>query len=59
MKNSIKSIIRKLLPKYVRDHKILTGPMRNYRIVTSWHDYPAAILGYTEKSLIELVQSTR
>jgi len=31
----------------------LAGPLRGYRIVTSWHDYPAAILGRTERSLLE------
>jgi FkbM family methyltransferase len=29
------------------------GPLRGMRIVTSWHDYPAAILGYTERKLTD------
>ena len=28
------------------------GPLRGLQIVTSWHDYPAAILGYTETQLL-------
>jgi FkbM family methyltransferase len=31
---------------------VLSGPLRGARIVTSWHDYPAAILGKTEKELL-------
>jgi FkbM family methyltransferase len=34
-------------------HRILTGPLRGSAIVTSWHDYPAAILGKTELPLLE------
>jgi FkbM family methyltransferase len=32
---------------------VLGGPLRGLRIVTSWHDYPAAICGYTERKLID------
>jgi FkbM family methyltransferase len=31
----------------------MVGPLRGLRIVTSWHDYPAAILGYTERKLTD------
>lgn len=30
----------------------MAGPLRGYRIVTSWHDYPAAITGRTERALL-------
>ncbi len=48
----LKARIRRLLPKGVRPHRILAGPLRGFRIVTSWHDYPAAILGRTERALL-------
>lgn len=41
------------LPKVVRPHRILSGPLRGSRIVTSWRDYPAAIAGITEPQLLE------
>ena len=48
----IKNVIRKLLPLAISNHMILSGPIRGERIFTSWHDYPAAILGYTERPLL-------
>jgi len=36
----------------VGPHRILAGPLRGRRIVTSWHDYPAAITGRTELQLL-------
>src|SRR5438105_10530365 len=45
--------LRQLLPRTLRPHRILRGPLRGCRIVTSWHDYPAALLGYTEQPLID------
>jgi FkbM family methyltransferase len=47
-----KSVLRQLLPSLVYPHRIWAGPLRGHRIVTSWHDYPAAILGYTERPLL-------
>ena len=41
------------MPKTVRAHRILSGRLRGYRIVTSWHDYPGAILGRTERALLQ------
>lgn len=46
------SVLRPWLPMKLRAHRILTGPIRGARIVTSWHDYPAGIGGFTEKPLI-------
>jgi FkbM family methyltransferase len=48
----IKSILRNFLPKGIRPHRIWSGPLLGRRIVTSWNDYPAAILGYTERPLL-------
>jgi FkbM family methyltransferase len=48
-----KAQLRRLMPKAVRPHRILSGPLRGLRIVTSWHDYPAAILGRTERRLLD------
>jgi FkbM family methyltransferase len=52
-RNSVKESIRSFLPRSVRSHLILRGPLRGYRILTSWHDYPGAILGTTERPLLE------
>jgi FkbM family methyltransferase len=48
-----KELIRRLLPKRIAPHKILSGPLRGSPIFTSWHDYPAAILGTTERALLD------
>ena len=52
MNNQIKNIFRNLLPVTVWPWIILSGPIAGSRLVTSWHDYPAAILGYTETPLL-------
>jgi len=52
MNPTLKNTIRQLLPRTRKAHHILGGPLKNYRIVTSWHDYPAAILGRTEGPLL-------
>ena len=48
----MKAVVRRLLPRRIRRRRILSGPLRGSTIVTSWHDYPAAILGYTERALL-------
>ena len=48
----LKNAVRQLLPRRLGPHRILAGPLRGRRIFTSWHDYPAAILGRTEVALI-------
>jgi hypothetical protein len=50
---SVKSLVRELLPRRHVAHRVMTGPLRGMRIVTSWHDYPAAIFGYTERKLTD------
>ena len=52
MDQGLKRFIRSLFPTKVAAHRVLGGPLRGARIVTSWHDYPAAILGRTEKELL-------
>src|SRR2546427_6871891 len=49
----LKEWLRRVMPRTVRPHRILAGRLRGFRIVTSWHDYPAAILGTTERALLE------
>src|SRR5260370_32759841 len=49
----LKELLRRFLPRAVRPHRILAGRLRGFRIVTTWHDYPAAILGTTERALLE------
>jgi FkbM family methyltransferase len=53
MTPSLKAQIRRFLPRWIRAHSILTGPLRGASIYTSWYDYPGAILGTTEKLLLE------
>jgi FkbM family methyltransferase len=52
MNKSLKASIRKLLPKQFRPHRIMSGPLSGMRIVTSWNDYPSAIIGYNERPLL-------
>jgi FkbM family methyltransferase len=52
MNESLKSIIRPLLSRRIGVHRVWDGPIRGARIVTSWHDYPAGILGQTERELL-------
>lgn len=47
-----KELVRRWLSGTITNHAILWGPLRGARIVTSWHDYPGAILGTTEKPLL-------
>ena len=53
MYEKIRSLSRGLLPKSVRHHRILGGPLRGFHIFASCYDYPAAILGRTERPLLE------
>ena len=48
----MKAVLRTLLSRRIRSKRILAGPLRGAAIVASWHDYPAAILGYTERPLL-------
>jgi FkbM family methyltransferase len=53
MNPTLKRTLRSMLPRTLKPHHIRGGVLRNYRIVTSWHDYPAAILGRTEARLLD------
>ncbi len=53
MNETLKAQIRQFLPRLIKPHQILGGPLQGARIYTSWHDYPGAILGTTEKPLLE------
>ena len=53
----MKETIRELLPRRLKAHRILAGPLRGAKIVTSWHDYPGAILGRTERPLLGWFQA--
>ena len=53
---SLKSSLRRLAPRAVRPYRILSGRLGGRIIVTSLYDYPAAILGRTEKPLLEWFQ---
>lgn len=57
MKLRVKDVIRLTLPRAMRTYRILSGPLRGRAIVTSLHDYPAAILGTTERSLLGWMDS--
>src|SRR5689334_19464358 len=49
---NLKERVRSLLPRRTRAHRILFGALQGAPIVTSWHDYPGAILGRTERPLL-------
>src|SRR5260370_271489 len=48
----VKEVVRSMLSATVKPHSVLGGPLKGARIYTSWHDYPGAILGTTEKPLL-------
>jgi FkbM family methyltransferase len=48
----VKELVRALLPRAVRPHRILAGPLRGTWLVASWHDYPAGLTGRTERPLL-------
>ncbi|MFN7919389.1 MAG: FkbM family methyltransferase [Bryobacteraceae bacterium] len=49
----LKESIRRLLPRTLAMRRIWIGPLRGHRIYTSWHDYPGALLGTTERPLLD------
>jgi FkbM family methyltransferase len=51
-RTGIRALIRRALPRRIKPHRILGGRLKGKRLVTSWYDYPAAILGYTEEQLL-------
>jgi len=53
MDSKLKGTLRQFLPRSLRPHRILAGALRGAEIITSWHDYPSAILGRTERPLLK------
>ena len=53
MTRGLKEAVRGCLPRSISSRRILAGPLRGCHLVTSWHDYPAAILGRTELPLLD------
>lgn len=56
MNKTVKKAIRGILPRTFQPHSIISGPLRGMRIVTSWRDYPSAIVGYNERGLLKWLQ---
>src|SRR5438105_14908000 len=50
---SLKTTLRVLAPRGIRPYRIMSGQLRGRTIVTALHDYPAGILGRTERGLLE------
>jgi FkbM family methyltransferase len=46
------AVVRKFLPRGLGARRVLAGPLKGARLVTSWHDYPAGIMGRTERALL-------
>lgn len=53
---NLKEFARWFLPGRPRCYRILRGPLRGERMVVPLKDYPAAILGYAERSLLEWIR---
>jgi len=53
MTNATKDLIRRILPRANRHYRILSGQVAGQVIYTSPRDYPGAILGTTERPLLE------
>lgn len=49
----MKALVRAILPRTIRPRRILAGPLRGLRLVTSWHDYPSGLTGRTERQLLD------
>jgi FkbM family methyltransferase len=47
-KSSIKAFLRNMLPRQVKTHRILAGPLRGHKMVTSWHRNFSGLTGRTE-----------
>ena len=57
MNKSFKNALRSLLPRTVKTHRILRGVLTGAYIVTSWFDYPGALLGRTEEALLKYFET--
>jgi FkbM family methyltransferase len=52
MNKSLKALVRRVLPRSIGPRRIWSGPVSGGYLVTSWHDYPAALLGTAELPLL-------
>lgn len=52
-----KNLFRTILSRRIRQHRILSGPNKGNSIVTSWYDYPSAILGRNEHALLTWLEA--
>jgi FkbM family methyltransferase len=50
--SAMRDLVRRALSRRIGPRRILGGPLRGRQLVTSWHDYPAAITGRTESALL-------
>lgn len=48
----VREVVRSFLPRNLKAHRIRRGPLAGNHIFTSWHDYPGAISGGTERPLL-------
>ena len=58
MGKNLKSTLRSVVPRQLKKHRILAGPLRGSWIVTSWQHYHTGIIGSTEPSLIKWFERT-
>ena len=52
LRKYLSAVVRPLLPRAIVDYAVISGKLRGAKIFTSWHDYPGAILGTTERPLL-------
>jgi FkbM family methyltransferase len=57
MARLLKERLRRFLSHKIKPHTIVAGMLRGKHIETSWHDYPGAILGTTERGLLRWLSS--
>jgi FkbM family methyltransferase len=58
MRRGLKSRLRMIVPRQLKKHRILAGPLRGSWIVTSWQHYYTGILGTVEHGLIAWFEKT-
>jgi FkbM family methyltransferase len=56
MNFKFKTVLRNLLPRRIKRHRILAGPLRGRTMVTSWHHNFTSLTGRTEPDLIAWFQ---
>jgi len=54
----LKSRLRMMVPRQLKKHRILAGPLRGSWLVTSWQHYHTGILGTVEPGLITWIKKT-